>query len=146
MGESRREAVLQTIVSWRNGIRLEMDRRTMLKYMVAASVTTPFVLRQSKPERYVPDPKRDRIPQRGEEFNESFLFPDEATGRETRRLTSFRQFNQKPTYHINAGFSPDNNHLCFNTWNAGDGSALVRVNVETGDCKVLDSAKPGDSF
>jgi len=95
---------------------------------------------------YVLDPKRDRIPQKGEEFNESFVFPDEATGRLTRRLTSYRQFNQKPTYHINSGFSPDNKYLCFNTWNPEGGSALVRANIETGDCKVIDSAKPGDDY
>jgi hypothetical protein len=58
-------------------------------------------------KKYVLDPKLDRIPQKSEEFNESFVFQDEATGRLTRRLTSYRQFNQKPTYHLNDGFSND---------------------------------------
>jgi len=88
----------------------------------------------------------DRIPLKGEEFNESFEFPDEATGRLTRRLTSNRQFNQKPTYHLNSGFSQDDQYLTFCTWNEGSGSALVRANIENGDCKVLDYAEARADF
>ena len=88
----------------------------------------------------------DRIPKKGEEWNESFLFPDEATTRLTRRLTSRRTFNHKPTYHINQGFSPDDQHLVFCTYAPGGGSALVRANVETGDLKAIDHAEAGDEF
>lgn len=88
----------------------------------------------------------DRIPFKGEEFNESFEFPDEATGRLTRKLTSKRQFNFKPTYHLSSGFSADDQYLTFCTWNEGNGSALVRANIETGDCKVIDYAEPGAGF
>ena len=90
--------------------------------------------------------KKSRIPQKGEEFNESFEFPDEATARLTRRLTSNRQFNQKPTYHLSSGFSPDDQYLTFCTWNEGEASALVRANIENGDCKVFDYAKAGAEF
>ncbi len=90
--------------------------------------------------------KASRIPRKGEEFNESFEFPDEATGRLTRRITSFRQFNQKPTYHLSSGFSPDDQYLTFCTWNEGEGSALVRANIENGDCKVIDYAEGGADF
>ncbi|MCK5372001.1 MAG: hypothetical protein KAQ62_25745, partial [Cyclobacteriaceae bacterium] len=80
----------------------------------------------------------DRIPRKGEEFNESVVFPDEATMRLTRQITTKRMFNAKPTYHINAGFAPDNKHIVFATYNdSKSGSALVRANVETGDCFVL---------
>ncbi|MBD3377666.1 hypothetical protein GF406_21740 [candidate division KSB1 bacterium] len=123
-----------------------MKRRTWLKSTFAGSVFLPFALRSKANAGYRVDPVRDRIPQKGEEFNESFVFPDQATGRLTRRLTSYRQFNQKPTYHINAGFSMDDLYLCFNTWNPDSGSALVRANVETGDCKVIDSAPPGSEY
>ncbi len=138
-----------------------MKRRTWLKTSAAALAGTaisgrsmahnkhysddPYGRLNYIPDKnYVLDPKLDRIPQKSEEFNESYVFQDEATGRLTRRLTSYRQFNQKPTYHLNDGFSKDNKHLCFATWNPQGGSAMVRVNIETGDCKVIDSTKPGE--
>jgi hypothetical protein len=138
-----------------------MKRRTWLKTSAAALAGTAISgksmsqdnqysddpygrLNYIPDKKYVLDPKLDRIPQKSEEFNECFVFQDEATGRLTRRLTSYRQFNQKPTYHINDGFSMDNKHLCFMTWNPQGGSAIVRVNIETGDCKVIDSSKPGE--
>lgn len=89
---------------------------------------------------------QDRVPRKGEEWNESFLFPDEATTRPTRRLTSRRTFNHKPTYHINQGFSPDNRYLVFCTYHPGGESALVRAEVESGDLKVIDHAAAGAPF
>ena len=85
------------------------------------------------------------IPPKNSEFNESVVFPDEATGRLTRRLTRDRQSNAKPTYHGMGGFSVDDEYTAFCTWN-DDASALVRVNIETGDCKVIDRAEVGDEF
>lgn len=85
------------------------------------------------------------IPPKGAEFNESFVFSDQATGRLTRRLTSHRQSNAKPTYHGMGGFSVDDKYTVLCTWN-GDASALVRVNIETGDCKVIAHAREGDEF
>ncbi len=86
------------------------------------------------------------VPRKGETFNESFVFPDEATGRLTRRLTSFRQFNQKPTYHLSSGFSKDDRYLVFCTWNPGGASALIRSDITTGDCWVIDRAGPDERF
>ena len=85
------------------------------------------------------------IPPKNSEFNESVVFADEATGRLTRRLTRERQSNAKPTYHGMGGFSVDDEYTAFCTWN-DDASALVRVNIETGDCKVIDRAEVGDEF
>lgn len=138
-----------------------MKRRTWLKSSVAAIAGVTISGRLAAQENqisndpydklnykgvkpYILDAKLDRIPQKGEEFNESFVFQDESTGRLTRRLTSYRQFNQKPTYHLNDGFSKDDRHLCFMTWNPQGGSALVRANIETGDCKVINSSNPGE--
>ncbi len=87
----------------------------------------------------------DRIPLKGEEFNESFIFPDECTNRPITRLTSRRHFNTKATYHIKSGFL--GKHIVFSTYNDNDsGSALIRANVENGDLKVLAHTEPGDDF
>jgi len=72
--------------------------------------------------------KTDRIPQKGEEFNESFVFPDESTSRPIRRLTSNRMINQKATYPINTHFLIE--HLLLSTYNEERGvSALIRANA-----------------
>jgi hypothetical protein len=85
----------------------------------------------------------DRIPRKGEEFNESFVFPDECTCKTIRRLTSRRKFNTKSTYHIKSSFH--GSYLVFATYNdSTSGSALIRANAETGDLKVLDHTEPGD--
>jgi len=85
------------------------------------------------------------IPPEGSEFNESIVFSDQATGRLTRRLTSHRPSNMKPTYHGMGGFSVDDKYTVLGTWN-DDASALVRADIETGDCKVIDRAEEGDEF
>jgi len=89
---------------------------------------------------------RDRIPEKGEEFNESMIFPDESTTRPIRRITSNRMFNHKSTYHIKSGFL--GKYIAFCTYNdyfnGQEGSALIRADVETGDLKVLDHAMPGE--
>ena len=82
--------------------------------------------------------KSDSIPKKGTTFNESIDFIDELSLKPSKRLTQFRDHNMKPTYHIDAGFTKDSKHMIFCTWNRNGGSALIRVNVETGDCYVLD--------
>ncbi|MBT7065755.1 MAG: hypothetical protein HN919_05605 [Verrucomicrobia bacterium] len=87
------------------------------------------------------------IPPKGSPFNESVVFPDQATGRLTRRLTSHRQSNVKPTYHGMGGFSVDDKYTVLCTWNdEASASALVRAHIETGDCNVIDRAEAGADF
>lgn len=128
-----------------------MKRRQALKSTLittGAAMLTSLSAKASKIEA-ISGPRAinsDPIPNKGEEFNESVVFPDEATMRSTRQITTKRMFNVKPTYHINAGFAPDNKHIVFATYNNDEsGSALVRANVETGDCLVLDDTKPGEA-
>ena len=48
---------------------------------------------------------------KGDHFNESVAFADPVTSKASRRLTQFRDFNQTPTYHLNACFSADSRYL-----------------------------------
>jgi hypothetical protein len=130
---------------------MKISRRQALKSSLAivGAVSVPNLLSASVNEgltkEIVLDEKYDRIPQKGEEFNEMIIFPDELSGRPMRRITSNRKFNQKSTYHIKTGFY--GNYIVFGSYNnRKDGSALIRANVETGDLKVLDHSKPGDKF
>ncbi len=131
---------------------MNKSRRNALKTMAliggATAINPVWAGKTSKQQTNTPEKynRNKAIPKKGVEFNESYLFPDETTGRMTRRLTSYRSFNQKPTYHIHTGFTKDDKHLVFCTWNPGEASALVRANIETGDCKVLDYAKEGETF
>ena len=91
--------------------------------------------------QFLKDP--DRIPLKGEEFNESFIFPDECTCKPIRKITTHRKFNTKFTYHIKSGFL--DKFMVFGTYNdALNGSALIRADAETGDMKVLDHTLPGE--
>lgn len=123
-----------------------MQRRTALKTTLALGGAA--VLGRYAPEAARAENRRsaaeDRIPRKGETWNESFEFPDEATTRLTRRLTTRRKYNHKPTYHIHQGFSPDNRYLPLCTYNADGESALLRADVETGELKALDHA-PADA-
>ena len=122
-----------------------MDRRTALKSTLVcggiaafhrhASYANPF-----KSVSFLLNGDKDRIPRKGEVFNEMFVFPDVATGYETHRITSHRPYNMKATYSMNTGFSQDEKHIGFCTWNDEGESALIRANVVTGDCEVLDYA------
>jgi len=128
-----------------------MKRRAVIKSTLALTgaasvfpIVSPATSLQT--EKISKSSIADRIPQKGEAFNESVLFPDEATMRPTRQITTKRMFNVKPTYHVNAGFAPDNKHIIFGTYNNDEsGSALVRANVETGDCYVMDDTKPSEA-
>jgi hypothetical protein len=51
------------------------------------------------------------MPSPGEVLQESIRFADRITGRQVLQLTSKRDFNQKPTYHIGSGFSGDSRYL-----------------------------------
>ena len=122
-----------------------MNRREALKSLLpgaGAVLGSRFEPELRAPARRSEDP----VPPKGAEWNESFLFPDEATTRLTRRLTTRRTYNHKPTYHINQGFSPESRYLVLCTWNPGGDSALVRADVETGDLKVIDRAAAGEPF
>ena len=130
-----------------------MNRRTAIKSIAATSASVAVFTHVSEAHPHSPfglktefkSSKRAPIPRKGDSFNESILFSDEATLRQTRQLTSQRVINVKPTYHIKAGFSPDSKYLPFATYNDKNGaSALVRANVQTGDCLTLDHTLPGE--
>jgi hypothetical protein len=120
-----------------------IDRRSALKAALAlgGGALLPGSARPARAST-----AHEPVPPKGAEWNESFEFPDEVTARLTRRLTSRRQFNQKPTYHINQGFTAGSRYLPICTWNEGGASALVRADVESGELKVIDRAAPGDQF
>lgn len=84
-----------------------------------------------------------RIPPIGTTFNESIVFPDEVTLRPTRRLTSHRDRNQSPTYHLNNGFSADSRYFALLTQNEDGESAVLRADTATGDLTVLDRTDAG---
>ena len=83
------------------------------------------------------------IPPVGTTFNESSTFPDEVTLYPTRRLTSQRDRNQMPTYHLHNGFSADGRYLALMTRNYQGGSAILRAETSNGDLTVVDSTSPG---
>jgi hypothetical protein len=84
------------------------------------------------------------IPAIGATFNESDLFADEVTLRPTRQLTSHRDRNQQPTYHLHNAFSSDGRYLALMTRNYDGGSALLRAETATGDLTVVDTTAAGD--
>lgn len=75
---------------------------------------------------------------KGDSFNESVEFADSFTGRSSRSLTTQRQFNEQPTYHLNTAFSPDSRFLLLGTTLNDGGTALLRAEVATGEITVLD--------
>jgi hypothetical protein len=83
------------------------------------------------------------IPPVGTTFNESDTFPDEVTLRPTRQLTSRRDRNQMPTYHLHNGFSADGRYLALMTRNYEGGSAILRAETVSGDLTVVDATPPG---
>jgi hypothetical protein len=123
---------------------MKFTRRQILKSSVAltAGLGFPGFIRGGTFTARPAIPANDRIPEKGEEFNESFVFPDECTNKPIRRLTSKRAFNQKATYHIKSGFL--GNYLVFSTYNDHEGgSALIRAHAGSGDLKVLDHTESG---
>lgn len=86
------------------------------------------------------------MPAIGDVLNESLRFADSITGRPVIQLTSKRDFNQKPTYHIGSGFSADSRLLPVVSWNADQSSCLMLANLETGELKVLDVTEAGAEF
>lgn len=74
---------------------------------------------------------------KGDRFNESVAFADAVTSKLSRRLTQFRDFNQTPTYHLNACFSADSRYLVMASWDAEGDSCLLRAEVATGEITVL---------
>jgi hypothetical protein len=74
---------------------------------------------------------------KGDVFDESEVFDDPVTSKLTRRLTSGRDFNQTPTYHLNAAFSADSRLLVMATWMRDGDSCLLKSEVETGKTTVL---------
>ena len=81
---------------------MKISRRQALKSSLAivGAVSVPNLFSASVNEgltkEIVLDEKYDRIPQKGEEFNEMIIFPDELSGRPMRRITSNRKFNIIP--------------------------------------------------
>ena len=76
-------------------------------------------------------------------FNESECFDDPVTSKPVRRLTAERDFNQTPTYHLNAAFSADSRFLVIASWDAGGDSRLLKADVASGDLTEL-ATLPGD--
>lgn len=74
---------------------------------------------------------------KGETFDESELFDDPLTSKLTRRLTRNRDFNQTPTYHLNAAFSADSRFLVMASWEVDGDSYLFKCDVESGTMTVL---------
>ncbi len=74
---------------------------------------------------------------KGDRFNESVSFADPVTSKPSRRLTQRRDFNQTPTYHLNACFSADSRYLVMASWDAEGDSYLLRAEVATGEITVL---------
>ena len=126
---------------------MQLSRRKLLKTSIAlsAGLGLPDLLKGSPSGFLQAKKSNDRIPRKGEEFNESFVFPDECTNTPIRKLTSKRGFNQKATYHIKSGFL--GKYIAFSTYNdQTGGSALIRADVASGDLKVIDHTEPGDDF
>ncbi len=73
----------------------------------------------------------------GQAFNDSTTFPDRATGRLTRKLSSRGSRNQTPTYHLNACFTADSRQMVYVT-SREDCSAIILADCETGDSVVVD--------
>ena len=88
-------------------------------------------------------PTMTAIPPVGTTFNESCTFPDEVTLRPTRKLTTQRDRNQLPTYHLHNGFSADSKYLALMTRNYEGGSAILRAEAASGDLTVVDATAPG---
>ncbi len=86
------------------------------------------------------------MPSPGEVLQESIRFADRITGRQVLQLTSKRDFNQKPTYHIGSGFSGDSRFLPIVSWNNDFSSCLMLADLETGSLKVTDSTEPTSEF
>lgn len=81
---------------------------------------------------------------KGDVFNESEVFDDPLTSKLTRRLTHKRDFNQTPTYHLNAAFSADSRHLVMAAWDVNGDSLLLKTEVTTGKTTVM-AVLPKDS-
>ncbi len=124
---------------------MKLSRRQLIKTSVAltAGLQLPGFLKGGPGVTGAPQKNSERIPRKGEEFNESFVFPDECTSRPIRKISANRKFNTKFTYHIKSGFL--GKYMVFGTYNDDiNGSALIRADIETGDLKVLDHTVPGE--
>jgi len=82
----------------------------------------------------------------GEVFNESRKFADKLTGRESRQITRFRQFNDQPTYHLNTCFSADSSHIVIVSRTEAGQSALLWADIASGELTVIAVAPPGARF
>lgn len=102
---------------------------------------------QAQPPGGSPPGTFEAMPAIGATFNESQWLEDSFSGRKLLRLTSKRQYNQMPTYHLFSGFSEDSKYLAFASFNVGADSALILADVTNGECKVLDKlANSKDGF
>jgi hypothetical protein len=72
----------------------------------------------------------------GETWNESVVLRDPVTLRPIRRMTTFGQYNQTPTYHTNTAFTRDGRSIVFASGRQG-ASAILSGVVETGDLTVV---------
>jgi hypothetical protein len=90
--------------------------------------------------------RESSIPEVGTIFNEAIPLQDKCTGRKLIQLTTARDFNQKPTYHIKSGFSADSRYIPIVTWNNDQSSALMRADINTGELLVLDKTHTNSIF
>lgn len=121
-----------------------MNRRQHLQKMglgLAGSLlaTNSFSIAKNENEK-------SPIPALGEIWQESKAQLDPVTGRTLLQITSKRDFNQKPTYHIGSGFSSDGQKLPIVSWNEDGASCLMLADLRAGNLKVIDVPEPGSSF
>jgi len=80
----------------------------------------------------------------GDVIQESVELLDQATGRETRQLTTTGLYNQTPTYHYKVAFTADSRYLILaKTFDNKEGSLLLKADVHTGEMTVIDATAPG---
>jgi len=75
--------------------------------------------------------------QKGQTFNESEFFEDLVTSRPTLRLTTGRDYNQTPTYHLNTAFSADSRYIILASSYIDGDSYLFKADVQSGEITVL---------
>lgn len=81
----------------------------------------------------------------GDVIQESVELLDQATGRETRQLTTTGLYNQTPTYHYKVAFTADSRYLILAKTLDKDagGTLLLKADVQTGEMTVIDAIEPG---